>query len=231
MTSVDAAANLWRRPAEGPWVALRILPWMIMLVAGAGAFYLGAAEFRREYVEQRLLAAFDAPGTAVSSALLTAPIPAQASAAYYETLAEFALAQNTPDIARARAAAAQAIEVDPQRPFVWAIMAYAEQEQAGRTTQGVVESLTRSMDLCPLCDEELVRWRFNFVLANWAAMPEPLRRKAFEHADILRWNGQNAEFLAEMRIKAEAAGIPYAAYRAAVVSPVPSLDHGRPPAG
>ena len=56
------------------------------------------------------------------------------------------------------------------------------------------------MDACPLCSDELISWRLNFVLANWGAIPEALRRKAFEHADLLRWVGPNTEFLAEMRI-------------------------------
>jgi hypothetical protein len=72
--------------------------------------------------------------------------------------------------------------------------------------------------------QELIRWRFNFVLANWTAVPEPLRRKAFEHADILRWMGDNSEFLAEMRIKAKQAGIPYDIYRSEVNTPVRSWD-------
>lgn len=80
------------------------------------------------------------------------------------------------------------------------------------------------MDACPLCSQELIAWRFNFVLANWTSIPDPLRRRAFEHADLLRWIGPNAEFLAEMRVKAKQNGIPFDEYRAAVATPVRTWD-------
>jgi hypothetical protein len=211
---------------EGPWVALRIIPWSLTLLVGAAAVYFSAVQLRTNYEDQRLLAALARADTLSLYRDLSGPMPETASAAHFETVAEFALGLETPDIARAREAALRAIEQDPNRPFVWAILAYVEQQQSGRITAAALDHLKRSMDLCPLCDQELVRWRFNFVLANWPAMPEDIRRRAFDHADILRWSGQNAEFLAEMRIKAEAAGIPYAAYRAGVQSPVPSLDRG-----
>jgi hypothetical protein len=64
-------------------------------------------------------------------------------------------------------------------------------------------------------------------------MPEPMRRRAFEHADLLRWIGPNAEFLAEMRVKAKQNGIPFDDYRAAVETPVRTWDimAGRAPTG
>ena len=57
-------------------------------------------------------------------------------------------------------------------------------------------------------------------------IPEALRRKAFEHADLLRWVGPNTEFLAEMRIKADQNGIPFDTYRAAVNTPARTRDIG-----
>jgi hypothetical protein len=78
------------------------------------------------------------------------------------------------------------------------------------------------MDACPLCSEDLIRWRFNFVLANWSAMPEAIRTRSFEHAEFLSWSGEHAEFLAEMRIKSDIAGIPFDTYRAAVKTPANS---------
>ena len=50
------------------------------------------------------------------------------------------------------------------------------------------------------------------------------RARAFEHADLLRWIGPNAEFLAEMRYKAGLKGIPFDAYRAQVKTPAPAWD-------
>src|SRR5262249_19200884 len=115
---------------------------------------------------------------------------------------------------------------DPSRAHAWARLAFLEYQGAQAATPKAVEAIDKSMAACPLCDGELVRWRFNFVLANWSSFPDPIRRKAFEQADMLRWAGStaDADFLAEMRAKALAAGIPYDAYRSAVNTPVRTLD-------
>ena len=122
-------------------------------------------------------------------------------------------------------AAKRATELDPSRASAWATLAYIEtRRQQGVVNQAAIAALTRSMDACPLCDAALIRWRFNFVLTHWAAMPEAIRLRAFEHADLLRWIGPHAEFLAEMRFKARLHGIPFDDYRAAVDTPARSWD-------
>lgn len=136
----------------------------------------------------------------------------------FEAISEIALSED--DIGLALSSARKAVESDPDRAFVWARLAYLETEQAGKVTPAALDALGRSLSACPLCNEELIRWRFRFVLSNWDAIPEELRKRTFESADILRWTGRNADFLAEMRIKSMAAGIHYDAYRAAVDSPV-----------
>jgi len=141
------------------------------------------------------------------------------SADYIEALSELASEAGV-----ALLVARSAVDADPSRAFVWARIAYLEAAKAGKVGAASLEAITRSMDACPLCDEELIRWRFNFVLANWAAMPEAIRTRAFEHAEFLSWSGANAEFLAEMRIKSDLIGIPFAAYRSAVKTPVKSWN-------
>jgi hypothetical protein len=141
------------------------------------------------------------------------------SAAWFEALSELSTHTDT-----ALAAARQAVGADPSRAFVWARIAWLETARAGKVTASSLDALAKSMDACPLCDESLIRWRFNFVLANWAAMPETIRSRAFEQAELLNWSGKNAEFLAEMLLKSELAGIPFTAYRAAVKSPVRSWN-------
>lgn len=144
-----------------------------------------------------------------------------ASADKLETLSELSLQLPTPDTASAYAAAQKATQLDPSRAFAWANLAWLESQRAGGVVrQPTIDALTNSMDACGLCDQELIRWRFNFVLANWNAMPETLRRRAFEQADLLRWMGSNAEFLADMRLKAGRTGIPFDSYAGAVSSPV-----------
>jgi len=144
---------------------------------------------------------------------------------YLETLSELSMEIPKPDIASSEAAARKAVEIDPSRAHVWARLAWLETQKAGgKVNEASLDALGRSMDACPLCSQELIAWRFNFVLANWQAMPEPMRRRAFEHADLLRWIGPNAEFLAEMRVKAKQNGIPFDQYRAAVETPVRTWD-------
>ena len=146
---------------------------------------------------------------------------------YVETLAELAMQMPVVDTGSAYIAASRATELDPSRAFAWAQLAYLEARRAsGKVNQASLDALTRSMDACPLCNDEIIGWRFNFVLTNWASIPEALRGEAFEQADVLRWIGPNAEFLADMRVKALQNGIPFDAYRAAVNTPARTWDIG-----
>lgn len=146
---------------------------------------------------------------------------------YVETVSELAMQMPVVDTGSAYVAANRAVELDSSRAFAWAQLAQLEARRAsGKINKASLEALSKSMDACPLCSDELIGWRFNFVLANWASIPEALRRKAFEQADLLRWVGSNAEFLAEMRVKANQNGIPFDAYRAAVNTPARTWDIG-----
>jgi hypothetical protein len=150
--------------------------------------------------------------------------PGFAPTDYLETLAELGVQGETENLEAAYLAAAQATKADPSRAHVWAQLAWLETHKSGKVTAAALDALVRSMNACPLCSQDLVRWRFNFVLANWGSVPDDLRRRAFEQADILRWIGQNREFLAEMRVKAVGAGIPFDDYRSAVATPVRTWD-------
>lgn len=152
-----------------------------------------------------------------------------ANPVYLETLAELGVRPETKNYEAALTAARSAVEADPSRAGAWAQLAFLEYSKGVTLTPAAIDALKRSMEACPVCSQDLVRWRFNFVLANWQGMPDDVRRKAFEQADILRWMGQNSEFLAEMRVKARLAGIPFDDYRAAVNTPFRSWDIG--PAG
>lgn len=174
--------------------------------------------------EARTMALLSASDDEVRS-LLAAEGAVVGSPDYLETLSELSLEIPKPDLASAEAAARKSVELDPSRAHVWARLAWLETQKAGgKVNQASLHALGRSMDACPLCSQELIAWRFNFVLANWQVMPEPMRRRAFEHADLLRWIGPNAEFLAEMRVKAKQNGIPFDEYRAAVETPVRTWD-------
>lgn len=146
------------------------------------------------------------------------------SASYVEAISELSLDLPKPDLDVAKTAAERATSLDASRAHAWAAQAWFEYTKAGSVNPAVLDMLTKSMDACPFCDEALLRWRFNFVLANWAAIPEPLRVRAFEQADLLRWSGDNQLFLAEMGAKARQAGIPFDTYRAAVKTPVRTVD-------
>jgi hypothetical protein len=167
--------------------------------------------------------------TALAQATVRAPVvqdewTQSSSPAFLEVVSEQALRQRTPDEAIAYLAAKRATDLDPTRAFAWSTLAYLESRRDAGVNGAVLDALSSSMDACPLCDQELIRWRFNFVLTHWNDVPDDLRRRAFEHADLLRWMGPNAEFLAEMRFKAGLQGIPFDAYRAAVNTPARSWD-------
>lgn len=199
----------------------RFVSWVALSVLGAAVIIPMIALVNEEARTMSLLAA----GDAEVRTQLARDVSAEGNASFLETLAELSLEIPEPDLAAAEAAARKAVEIDPSRAHVWARLAWIEAQQAGgRVNETSLEALSRSMDACPLCSQELIAWRFNFVLANWSDVPDPVRRRAFEHADLLRWIGPNAEFLAEMRVKAKQNGIPFDEYRATVETPVRTWD-------
>ncbi|MFT3724244.1 MAG: hypothetical protein QM773_11705 [Hyphomonadaceae bacterium] len=194
------------------------------LLAGAIMSLGPIAQFSLHEVETATLTRAD---DATVVAALEQDWPHSTSADRLETLSELSLRLPTPDMGSAYAAAQRTTQIDPSRAFAWANLAWLEMKRSsGAVSPATIDALTKSMDACPLCDEGLIRWRFNFVLANWQAMPEAVRRRVFEQADLLRWNGPNAEFLADMRAKARSAGVPFDAYRSAVNTPVRTWDLG-----
>ncbi len=218
------AANAAARAPKPPSPRSRTLGlfiWIGVLALGAGAI---APMVSLVGDQARTLALLSADEADVSAALAT-EWSAGAPPDYLELLSERSLNLSKPDLGSAEAAARKAVEADPSRGHVWARLAWLESQKAeGRVNAAALDALTRSMDVCPLCSQELIAWRFNFVLANWNSVPDPIRRRAFEQADLLRWIGPNAEFLAEMRVKAKQHGIPFDEYRAAVDTPVRTWD-------
>jgi hypothetical protein len=198
----------------------RMLLWVGLIVAGLVTL-ASVVRFAAIQIGDSSLAEAD---QATITAKLAEDWPAQRSADYFETLSELALQLPVPDMEKALLAARRTVEADPSRAYAWATIAYLEAGQAKAATPASIEALDKSMDACPLCSVELVRWRFNFVLSYWGAVPEATRRRAFEHADMLRWTDGNGEFLGEMKIKAERAGLPFDAYRSAVDTPVRGWD-------
>ena len=199
----------------------------IGLMAGGVAVIAPLSHFTLQEAETLMLLQAD---DAAAARALEQDWSHSASPDYVETLSELGLRIPVVDTGSAYVAAKRATQLDPSRASAWATLAYLETKRAsGKVNSAALDALTKSMDACPLCSEELIGWRLNFVLSNWASVPEPLRRRAFEHADLLRWIGSNAEFLAEMRIKARQSGIPFDAYRAAVNTPARTWDIGPAP--
>lgn len=198
--------------------ALQVTTWLGLLVVALVALVAMLAVARDEAAT--LAWSSEASATeAVDPAWHTSVWPD-----HLEIVSEVSLREPA-DESAAYMAAKGVVELDPSRASVWASLAYLEtRRNQGKINVAALEALARSMDACPLCDQALIRWRFNFVLANWADIPDDLRKRAFEHADLLRWIGPHAEFLAEMRFKARLQGIPFDAYRAAVDTPVKTWD-------
>jgi hypothetical protein len=201
-------------------------------VAGKAMFWAGliaaatltiAAISRFAALEMSSWSLLQAENSAVAAELARGG-PSDATPAYLEMLAELGVQPETKNHEAALAAAQRAVKADPSRAGAWALLAYLEYSKNTRVTPEALEALKASMDACAVCNQDLIRWRFNFVLANWADVPDDIRHRAFDQADVLRWLGPNREFLGEMRIKAEQAGIPFERYRAAVKTPVRSFD-------
>jgi hypothetical protein len=218
-TRAAAAAASKKRPPNS-LLAGRAMMWTAVLLVGAATLIPITVFASRELKAWSLIHADES----AIRAELASEWPRRASGAWLETLAELAVQVDPQDADHALLAAVRATRRDPSRAGAWALQAYLETRKANQVNAAALEALSNSMAVCPLCSQELIRWRFNFVLANWTAIPDEIRRKAFEQADILRWMGNNGEFLAEMRIKAKQAGIPFDEYRSAVNTPVRTWD-------
>lgn len=209
-----------RAPKSALSSPARVAGWSLTLAIGLAAL-VGVAMMTIDRLQTDLLLS---AGDAEARETLGEVWPTGASGEYYEALGELVEVLEPENREMAQLAAERAVAADPTRAFAWARLAYFSLDEVGMATEDTLVALRASMEQCPLCDQALVRWRFNFVLSHWSQMPEIIRKLAFTHADVLRWSGNNSEFLAEMRVKANAAGIPYDAYRAAVDTPVRSWD-------
>lgn len=168
-------------------------------------------------------AAFQAAPPSFQRQALKSAGPDYASAEYFDLRTRAALRLKPNDLQGAANSAREAVRRDPGLAFPWAVLAFAETEAAGGLTAQAESHLRNSYDLCPVCDAELSRLRFRFILHNWMLAPDDLRRAAFNEAETLRWTGRDAEYLAEMKLWARDHGIPYDRYDAQVRSPVPSV--------
>ena len=119
----------------------------------------------------------------------------------------------------------RAIKKDELQPLAYVIMSYLHAKDAGALTPEAIAALQRSVEICRLCDnQELLRWRLEFVLRNWEAIPEDLRQAAIEGADVLRWRYEDEEFLAEQDAFALRNSVPFIEYIEALESPeIPDL--------
>ena len=114
----------------------------------------------------------------------------------------------------------RAIEEDALRPLAWALMSYIDTKDAGQVTPSAIAALQRSIEICRLCDnQDLLRWRLEFVIRHWDSIPEDLRLAVIEGADLLRWRYEDTDFLEEQDLYALRHAVPYAETLEALDSP------------
>jgi hypothetical protein len=225
-TSSDGAMKLASRRQHSPASkAGQAAMWAALMVAGALTLIPICTFAEQQMKTWALLRAEEAEVRAA----IAGDWANSVSADYVETVSELSLSLPQADTATAYAAAERATGLDASRAHAWARLAWLDYSKDKKVTPAVLDRLAKSMDACPMCDQDLMRWRFNFVLANWRAIPEPLRARSFEQADLLRWTGNNHLFLADMSLKANRAGIAFDKYRMAVNTPVRTLDLGFAP--
>jgi hypothetical protein len=211
---------------RAPGSAGKAAYWTALMI-GAALTILPIIRFAGQELETFSL--LQASDSVVKAELARGGAPG-ANTAYFEMLAELGSQPATRNDDAALNLATRATSADPSRASAWAQLAWQEYRKATTVSNASLDALRKSMEACPVCEQGLIRWRFNFVLANWDKIPEDLRKAAFEQADILRWVGQNREFLGDMRLKAVRAGIPFDTYRTAVNTPVRSFDLNIPQA-
>ncbi|HEV7694542.1 MAG TPA: hypothetical protein VGO52_27140 [Hyphomonadaceae bacterium] len=217
---VDALRAQAKAAKRSPGSAGKAAYWTALIV-GAALTILPIIRFAGQELETFSL--LQASDSVVKAELARGGAPG-ANTAYLEVLAELGSQPATRNDEAALSLAERATSADPGRASAWAQLAWQEYLKAKSISPASLDALRKSIAACPVCEQDLIRWRFNFVLANWDSVPEDVRKAAFEQADILRWVGQNREFLGDMRLKAIKAGIPFDAYRTAVNTPVRSFD-------
>lgn len=112
------------------------------------------------------------------------------------------------------------LERNPLQADAMALLAYAHALEAGKADSATNQALRESFSLCLLCDEDLTRWRLEFVLAYWPGIDEDNRMSAFEGADFLRWWHLEYAYIDQLRDHAEARGTPFSEYQRKVATPV-----------
>lgn len=119
-----------------------------------------------------------------------------------------------------------ALAENPYFPRGWALLAFLHTRDAGSFTAEAERALERSIEVCPLCSKELLRWRLTFVLEHWTNVSEDTRVAAFVGADLLRWWHLDYEYLSRVRTEALGRGIAFDTYRKKVNSPVRTNEIG-----
>jgi|GEM_PF-1532135 len=121
---------------------------------------------------------------------------------------------------RAREFLLRALARDEGRPYAWTLLAFVETRRTGMFSAEARDAFARSVQVCPLCEKDLLRWRLEFVITHWDEVPASIRADVFQGADFLRWWHLDADFLQTQKERAAARGIPFADYQRAVNSPV-----------
>lgn len=124
------------------------------------------------------------------------------SSAYHEQLAERASGLETPDTFSAQENILKALAISSNSPYAWAHLAYLRTVRAGNVTSGAVEALGQSIRRCLYCDNELIRWRLEYMLANWDELPDGFQVHARQHADILKADPLQHSYLRDIIIRA-----------------------------
>ncbi|MEQ9316480.1 MAG: hypothetical protein RLN72_11565 [Henriciella sp.] len=112
------------------------------------------------------------------------------------------------------------LDSDPWQPGAQALLAFALISEDQDAPTKFNQALARSFELCLLCDEDLVKWRIDLVIAFWDRTDEANRKAAFEGVDFARWWYLDGEYLEALERRAARRNIPYAAYRSAVDTPI-----------
>jgi hypothetical protein len=117
-------------------------------------------------------------------AVLAESLPATASAAWYEGLADRAIRAEPPETAIAISALDQAALLVPQDAEIRARLAHAYLLAGEGRIDAAVSALDESYRLKPHAGREFRRWRLGLINSAWSQMPDSLRQAAIEEARV-----------------------------------------------
>jgi len=170
---------------------------MAVLMLAAAVMAVGMGLGRLE------VTTLDRADETAQQARLARGLPARASAAYYDKLADIAVKQAEVDWAFVRDATWAALQREDRDTQIWGQLAFVEFSDPEGDVELGVEAFARSYALAGYGDVEFMMWRISFAAYIWDELDLDIRAAVLREARYAKRTNRAAFFrmMEEMRIQ------------------------------